>query len=134
MSSTSCKLTWLGLTALVAAGVSLAVVAPGCGGAPSRESARDQATTHTCARYETCMAIGPGKAFPDDQDCALHWQAQWDSEWPAATCEGKIDQAAFTVCLEAIDSASCNLGDLLLTLLKCDAMNVCHASADAGGN
>lgn len=125
--------SWLWLAVL-----GLAIVASAsCGGdAPSRESARDQATTHTCNRLSQCGDIGAGKTYPDDSACEIQSQGKWDQAWPAAQCEGKIDQAQFTVCLEAIDSTGCaSLADFLLTLGKCDAMNVCHSTSTAdGGN
>jgi hypothetical protein len=124
---------WLWLAVL-----GLAIVADsGCGSdAPSRESARDQATTHTCERFNQCSDIGAGKTYPDESACELQWQANWDKAWLASQCEGKIDQSQFTVCLEAIDSTACaSFGDFLSTLGKCSAMNVCHSTSTAdGGN
>ncbi len=116
-------------------GFGLIALVASCGGdAPSRESARDQATTHTCARLDQCGDIGAGKTYADDSACEIQSQANWDKAWPAAQCEGKIDQAQFTVCLEAIDSTGCtNAADFLLTLGKCAALNVCHATSTADG-
>jgi hypothetical protein len=113
--------------------VTILAVAAGCSSGTSRESARDQATTLTCQQYVRCMAIGAGKAFPTQSDCELHWQATWDSQWPAATCEGKINQEAFETCLAAIRGTSCTLGDLLITLGKCGSANVCASASPDGG-
>ncbi|HTA18575.1 MAG TPA: DUF6184 family natural product biosynthesis lipoprotein [Polyangia bacterium] len=116
-------------------GLALVALVAGCGGeAPSRESARDQATTHTCARLNQCGDIGAGMTLPDESACEIQWQANWDKAWPTAQCEGKIDEAQFTVCLEAIDSTGCaSFVDFLATLGKCGAVNVCHSTATADG-
>ena len=104
----------------------------GCGGgAPSRESARDQATTATCVRFNMCAAF-PSASYPTMEACELDWRNRWEMTWPAATCDGKIDQAAFQLCLNAISSTACNAFDLASTLIKCDAMNVCKAGPDGG--
>jgi hypothetical protein len=113
--------------------VTILAVTAGCNSGVSRESARDQATTLTCEQYVRCMAIGTGKAFPTQADCELHWQATWDSQWPATACEGKINQDAFATCLAAIRGTSCNLADLLITLGKCGAANVCASASPDGG-
>jgi hypothetical protein len=105
----------------------------GCSGGTSRESARDQATTLTCQQYVRCMAIGAGKAFPTQEDCQIQWAGTWDNQWPAADCEGKINEGAFQTCLAAIRGTSCNLGDLLITLGKCGKANVCASASPDGG-
>jgi hypothetical protein len=131
MSRPRRKNGWLWL-----ATIGIAIIAnAGCGGgAPSRESARDQATTHTCARLDQCGDIGAGKTYADDSACQIQSQANWDKAWSASQCEGKIDQAQFTICLEAIDSTDCaSFGDLVLTLGKCSAMNVCRSTPSADG-
>lgn len=115
---------WLGLAALVSCGSS----------APTRQEARDQATTITCQRFSACMAIGPGKAYPTLEACELQWQADWDKDWTAADCEGKIDNAEFSTCLNAIRGTSCdNILDFFATRAKCGKVNVCRSSADGGG-
>jgi hypothetical protein len=122
---------WLGGLVLFAA----AIDAAGCGGgAPSRESARDQATTDTCERFSQCGDIGAGETYPSESNCELQWQDNWDNAWPAAVCEGRIDQAQLTTCLAAIRGTDCaSFGDFVTTLAKCDKMHVCDAPADAGG-
>jgi len=113
-------------------GVAALAMLAGCGGgAPSRESARDQATTATCARFNQCAAF-PSAAYPSEEACELDWRNRWEMLWPAATCDGKIDQAGFQLCMNAISSTACNGLDLAVTLGKCGAMNVCKAAADGG--
>jgi hypothetical protein len=107
----------------------------GCGSsAPSREAARDQATTVTCDRFASCNLIGSmqGQTYPTIEACQLAWRAEWDKRWLAASCEGKIDSAAYDMCLNAIRGTACNIFDFFNTLGKCDAMNVCHAAGDGG--
>jgi hypothetical protein len=103
-----------------------------CSSGISRESARDQATTATCTRYNACSMF-PSAAYPSMEACEIDWRANWEKAWPASTCEGKIDQAAFELCLNAISSTGCNLVDLLSTLGKCSAANVCDATSPADG-
>ena len=106
----------------------------GCGGgAPSRESARDQATTLTCQQFARCMDIGTGKTYPTADDCQIQWQGTWDGKWPAADCEGKINQDGFDTCMAAIRGTSCTLGDLVNTLGKCDKKFVCATGSADGG-
>jgi hypothetical protein len=105
----------------------------GCGGgAPSRESARDQATTATCARFNAC-AMFPSASYPSEEACELDWRNRWEMAWPASTCEGKIDPAAFQFCISAIGTTACNAADLLITLGKCGAAKVCDGASPDGG-
>jgi hypothetical protein len=104
----------------------------GCGSVTdSRVQAEDSAAQHTCARYQACNQIGSGLAYADLPTCTTQWQANWDSAWPVADCQGKIDQAQLSFCLSAIDSTSCTSGlDILDTLaVKCGKATVCD-----GGN
>jgi hypothetical protein len=113
----------------------LAVVA-GCGSsAPTRQEARDQATTLTCDRFDECMLIGsaPNAAFPTAEACQLEWRSNWEMAWPAVDCEGKIDSAQFGLCQNAIRATACNVFDFLVTLGKCGKMNVCRTSTPDGG-
>jgi Family of unknown function (DUF6184) len=114
------------LAALISAG-SL-VVGRGCGDVTdSRVAARDAATQHTCARYQACGDIGAGLTYSDLSACTTQWQANWDNSWPAADCQGKIDQSQLSFCLAAIDGTSCTNGlDILDTILvKCAKATVC---------
>jgi hypothetical protein len=110
--------------------------ARGCGGvtnmAPTRAAARDAATKATCDRYNACGLVGTGQTYTDYSACQIAWEANWDSAWPAADCEGRIDQAQYNVCLSRIQSTSCtNILDFLTTLGICGKANVCVAGADA---
>jgi hypothetical protein len=109
-------------------------LAASCSSGTSREQARDQATTATCQRYVMCDQIGAGKAYPSEPDCEIQWTAYWDKAWPAADCDGKIDQSAYGVCLNAIGGTSCtNILDLIGTLAKCGKMNVCDTATSPDG-
>jgi hypothetical protein len=116
-------------------GIALAalVALAACSSGTSRESARDQATTLTCQQFAACMEIGTGKTYPTQSDCEIQWQGNWDKAWPAADCEGKIDQGAFETCLARIRGTTCNAFDLLATLAVCSKANVCHATNADGG-
>jgi hypothetical protein len=119
----------LGVTGLLA----VLTMTAACDSSTSRQSARAQATSLTCQRYDMCMLIGPGKMYADHEACEIAWQAAWDGQWPAASCDGKINQGQYETCLAAIRGTSCNLGDLLLTLGKCDKANVCQTTSTPDG-
>ncbi len=119
----------LGLLATTAAAV-------GCGGVTdSRMSARDKATKAACNRYQQCGLIGPNAddAYVTYDSCSTVWSANWEQAWPATTCTS-INQAGLNVCLNAIAATDCtNAVDFLLTLGKCQAVDVCAGgAADAG--
>jgi hypothetical protein len=106
--------------------------AAGCSSGISRETARDQATSATCVRFNMCAPF-PSAQYASMDACEIDWRANWDKAWPAAQCDGKIDQTAYQMCLEAIASTACNIVDFFATLGKCSAANVCHtANADGG--
>ena len=119
----------LGLTGLLA----VLAMAPACDSSTSRQSARAQATSLTCERYDMCSLIGPGGTYPDHETCEIAWQATWDGRWPAADCDGKINQAQFETCLAAIRSTNCMGFDFVGTFLKCDKSLVCAAAPPADG-
>jgi Family of unknown function (DUF6184) len=113
-----------------------AVTGRGCGGvADTRVEARDSATQHTCTRYQACGDLGAGMSYPDFSACTTYWQASWDSQWPVADCQGRIDQGQLAVCLSAIDGTSCtSVLDFLNTMyVKCGKANVCDFVAPADG-
>ncbi len=117
----------LGLAAVFVALVAVGAAVAGCGGS-SRESARDQATTQSCARFDQmCGDIGAGKTFDTLDSCEIQVRAHWDSTWPVASCDGKINEANLEVCLAAIYSTGCTSGlDILDTLaVKCAEAKVC---------
>lgn len=115
--------------------LSAAAGAPGCGGVTdSRMSARDKATKATCNRYQQCGLIGPDAddAYVTYDSCSTVWSSNWEQRWPATTCTS-INQSGLNVCLNAIAATDCNIGDLFLTLAKCEAQDVCGGgAADAG--
>ena len=115
----------------------LALTASSCGGVgTSRATARDQATSVTCDWYNGCHAFGTtGSMYPSRDSCEIDVRAKWESGWPAAECEGKIDPAALNVCLNAIAGTLCdNALDILNTLAnKCGKGKVCGATTPDGG-
>jgi hypothetical protein len=116
--------------------VGLLAAVVSCGSsAPTRQEARDQATTTTCDRFRSCNLIGTaqGQSYPTDEACQLAWRSNWENAWPAADCDGKIDNAEYNVCLNAIRGTACNPLDFLSTLAKCGKQNVCRTPADGGG-
>jgi hypothetical protein len=108
-------------------------LASACSSSTSRESARSQATTLTCQRYQMCDLIGPGKSYADISSCEIDWQANWEKAWPAADCDGKINQAELETCMAAIRSTNCMGFDFAGTLLKCQKANVCSAGGTPDG-
>jgi hypothetical protein len=106
----------------------------GCGGVKaSRASARDQATAAACKRYGQCGYIGAGQAYENNESCTIDWTARWESQWPAADCEGQIKQDALKVCLDRIASTDCSsIVDFVTTVYAtCSKQNVC--GVDGGG-
>jgi hypothetical protein len=122
----------------ILAAATLALVTTACDSGTTRQSARAQATSLTCQRYEMCMMIGAGKTYASQEECEIKWQANWEGHWPSAECDGKINQAELETCLAAIRSTSCdNAIDFLTTVFgKCPKEKVCSAGtgpADGGG-
>ena len=120
----------LGVVGLLAA----ITVASACDSSVSRESARSQATTLTCQRFDMCMLIGPGKSYADVGSCEVIWQGNWEQHWPAASCQGKINQTELETCLAAIRSTNCMGFDVVGTIYdKCSAMRVCSSGGTPDG-
>jgi hypothetical protein len=122
-------------------GLAAALVgAVGCGGVSQSDvvNARTQATTASCNYFMMCNEIGPGDSatggYDNYQDCTTQVMGSWTSGWPTATCQGHIDQAALTVCLDAIGATTdCNAIAELITLGKCGSATVCSANVSDGG-
>ena len=107
-----------------------ALGARGCGGVKtSRADAREKATKATCDRYTKCGAIGPGLSYADRESCEIAWESFWESAWPIADCEGRIDNDAFNVCISRINSTMCEGLDVFKTLDICAKKNVCIGAA-----
>jgi len=119
----------------------LAAIAVGvwsCGGGvkpamDTRESARDKATAAACDRYQACGLINAdaGAAYPTYDSCAIEWKATFETRWPVATCTS-INQNGLAVCLNAIAATECMGFDFVLTLLKCEEVDVCNGAVDGG--
>ena len=130
-SSTARKLSRMTL----AAGVLGALIVAGCssssssGGASTQASARDEAASTACQQFAHCDQIGPGKTYDSADQCDVKQRSFWDSQWPVATCDGKIDATEYDKCLTTISSASCGSAvDLAnVVLVKCSSGTVCSA-------
>jgi hypothetical protein len=116
--------------------------AVGCGGVSGSDvqSARQQATTASCNYYMMCNEIGPDagtNGFENASTCQTMVLSFWTGQWPDSTCQGKVDQSALSVCIDAINSTLCMNGlDVLATLYaKCPVARVCPSGTgvDAGG-
>jgi hypothetical protein len=123
--------------ALAAFGLAAALgAAPSCGGVSGSDvvNARNQVTTASCNYYMMCGQIGPGMSskgngyYDTYQDCTTQVLSAWTSAWPTTTCEGHIDQAALTICINAINGTTCNGLDALITLTKCGSGSICTAN------
>jgi hypothetical protein len=67
-------------------------------------------------------------------DCSIAWTANWNGAWPTATCTA-INQPGLNVCLNAIGATDCTgIVDFLLTLGKCQEVDVCTAAPTDGGS
>ena len=132
--TTTGKVTILAATSVLAAAL---VGAVNCGGVSTNDvtSARNQATTASCNYYKMCNQIGPGLTFETFQDCQNQALSFWTSQWPTASCDGKIVSSALSMCIDAINSTLCMNGiDVLATLYaKCPQARICGVG-DAGGN
>jgi hypothetical protein len=111
----------------------LPLMAAGCGGVTSSQQvARDKATDATCDRYQECNQIGPGLMYTNRSLCEGDVRAGWENGWPAAECDGKINQAQLEVCLSRIRATECNNGlDVLATLaISCPKEKICNPTAN----
>jgi hypothetical protein len=116
----------------------LALAAGSCGSVgTSRETARDQATSGVCSKYEMCQGFGTaaGQAYVSGDSCQVDWRAKWESAWPPASCDGKIDPGQLGTCLSAINGTDCtSIVDIATTLfVKCAKAKVCDAGSTADG-
>jgi len=131
--TTTGKVTILAATSVLAAAL---VGAVNCGGVSTNDvtAARNQATTASCSYYQRCNQIGPGQSGGDTlADCMTTVLGQWTSGWPTSTCQGHIDQANLTICLDAINSTTdCGGLAALLALSKCSSASVCSAGVVPG--
>jgi hypothetical protein len=108
---------------------------PGCGSGSSQADARDRATAASCDWLAMCDQIGAGKKYETRDMCDVQVRASWDSAWPVATCEGKIDENQLEICLAAIKITDCkNVVDVYNTLAnKCPAAKICSGGNPDGG-
>jgi len=118
-----------------AVGSVMLALAGACGGVSTSDvvSARNQATTASCMYYQRCNQIGPGQPGGDTvADCMTTVVGKWTMGWPTTTCEGHIDQANLTICLDAIGATTdCSGIGALLALSKCSSASVCSEGVTA---
>ncbi len=133
-SSTARKLFRMTLAAgvlgtLIVAGCSSGSSSSSSGGASTQVSARDGAASKACDQFAHCDQIGPGKTYDSADQCDVKQRSFWDSQWPVATCDGKIDPTEYDKCLTTISTASCGSAvDLAnVVLVKCSSGTVCSA-------
>jgi hypothetical protein len=109
--------------------------AGGCGSSSSQADARDRATSTSCAWFQMCGKIGPGLMYETLDMCQVQVRAKWDTAWPVASCDGKIDESQLELCLQAISSTICDNGlDELNTLVnKCPEVKICAGASPDGG-
>ena len=127
-------MTRTGRATIVAATSVLAAALVGavnCGGVSTDDvtSARNQATSASCNYYQMCNQIGPGLSGGATlADCKATVYGQWTMGWPTTNCQGHIDQAKLTICVDAINSTTdCGGLGALLALSKCSSASVCSA-------
>lgn len=98
----------------------------GCG-SESQSSARDRAATTACGKLESCGQLDAGQIYTSRDDCQVKQSDYWQSTWPPAECDGKIDSNNLDRCITAIDQAQCGNGlDFLdIVLNKCTRDSVC---------
>ena len=127
------KATLAAATSMVAAAL---IGAANCGGVSTDDvtSARNEATTASCNYYQMCNQIGPGLSGGATLgDCKATVYGEWTNGWPTTTCQGHIDQAKLTICLDAINSTTdCGGFAALLALSKCSSASVCSAGVAPG--
>ena len=119
LSVISVRVTALGVVALA--------LATGCGSDHSQANARDAVTDASCDWYMRCGEIGPGKTHENRDSCEVQVRANWDTAWPVAACDGKINSEQLDICLDAIALTECGNGlDVLNTLAnKCPQAKIC---------
>ncbi|OJH36717.1 DUF6184 family natural product biosynthesis lipoprotein [Cystobacter ferrugineus] len=81
----------------------------------------------TCDRYQDCGEIGPDKKYASREACDSAERDTWNSRWPAADCDNRINGDQLNECLDAIADTSCtNVFDQINTALnKCPKSEVC---------
>lgn len=110
------------------------LVGHGCGSVSNdRQDAINQATAATCSRYQQCGAIGAGLSYDTLSDCQDDWKNKFSMQWMESQCDGRIDHAMLSTCIERIDSTMCtSILDVLNTFyVICSTANVCDIH-DAG--
>jgi len=109
-----------------------------CGDVSSSQMvARDKATSATCDWYQMCQQIGPNpnQRYTSRSSCEVDVRAAWETGWPPAECDRKINQTQLDVCINRIKSTDCtNVIDILATItVSCPKEKICSTAADGGG-
>jgi hypothetical protein len=80
-----------------------------------------------CSKLESCGQLDAGQLYTSRDDCQVKQTDYWQTTWPPADCDGKINSTNLDRCLTAIDQAQCGNGlDFLdIVLNKCTRDSVC---------
>jgi hypothetical protein len=117
------------VAALFTGAVCVACSGSSSGAISGQPSARDQAVTAACGRFNDCGAIGPGKTYASADDCRVDQENFWQKNWPPKTCDNHIDGAQLNTCIDTIHASDCNnpLDLANIALNKCTSAKVCGA-------
>ncbi|HZH02919.1 MAG TPA: DUF6184 family natural product biosynthesis lipoprotein [Myxococcaceae bacterium] len=84
----------------------------------------------SCDRYEECNKIGTAQdaVYATRDECEVETRDFWNSQWPAAECEGKINGDGLSTCTDRIKTTDCdNFIDQLTTAYQtCNREDVCR--------
>lgn len=111
----------------------LIVVALSVTGCLSVEGAREGGAQRVCQFYARCGEVQPGETYDTFNDCMVDQRASFTRSWPTDRCQGRIDGQNLDVCYRAIENTQCgNVFDIIATLSKCEASDVCTAGSPSG--
>ncbi|MET0406328.1 MAG: DUF6184 family natural product biosynthesis lipoprotein [Cystobacter sp.] len=108
----------------------------GCGGSTvpgitqRQADAVNSAAISTCDRYEECEGFGTDKKYPTRDACISKEKDNWNGRWSVTDCDNRINKDKLQVCLDALESTSCqNILDQANTVFaKCPQSDVCSGS------
>ncbi len=94
---------------------------------PSTAEAIGVLAAKRCERAVRCGRVGPGKAFPDEDQCRTAARLALESQRYVQRCAARIDARALEACAEAIAAAPCaGAGDRdLADVAECQLRNLC---------
>lgn len=104
----------------------------GCGGTIADVTGRqvdavNEVAVATCDRYRDCGEIASGKKYTTYEDCKNTEVSNWNSKWPTADCDKRINGTNLKTCISAVEGTSCtNVLDQINTAYnKCAKSDVC---------